>query len=44
MVIRNFEINGTEWVVVKLDNGTHAMPLVDWKKAYGYLHPERWEK
>lgn len=44
MIVGKFELNGNNWVVVKLENGTHTMPEVDWKKCYGQLHPERWNK
>lgn len=44
MVVGNFTVRGEEWVAVKLDGGTCTMPLKDWKRAYGYMHPERWKK
>ena len=44
MVIGNFTTNGTDYVVVKLKNATHVMSETDWRKTYGKLHPERWNK
>lgn len=44
MVVGKFTINGTDYVVVKMENATHVMPETDWKKCYGALHPERWNK
>ena len=44
MVVGNFKVNGTDYVVVKLENATHVMTETDWKKTYGTLHPERWKK
>lgn len=44
MVVGKFTTNGTDYVVVKLENATHVMPEVDWKKTYGKLHPERWNR
>ena len=44
MVVGNFKVNGTDYVVVKLENATHVMPETDWKKCYGKLHPERWNR
>lgn len=44
MVVGKFTVNGVYYVVVKLENATRVMPEVDWKKTYGRLHPERWNK
>lgn len=44
MVVGKFTVNGVYYVVVKLENATHVMPEVDWKKTYGRLHLERWNK
>lgn len=44
MVVGNFKVNGTDFVIVKLGNTVHVMPETDWKKTYGKLHSERWNK
>lgn len=44
MVTGKFTINGIDWVTVRLENGIHVMPETDWKKIYGKLHPERWNR
>lgn len=43
-VVGKFVVNGTDYVVVKMENATHVMPEMDWKKCYGGLHHERWNK
>ena len=44
MVVGKFTTNGTNYVVVKLENATHVMLETDWKNTYGKLHPERWNR
>ena len=44
MIVGKFTTNGTDYVVVKLENATHVMTEMDWRKTYGKLHPERWNK
>ena len=44
MIVGKFTTNGTDYVVVKLENATHVMLETDWKKTYGKLHPERWNR
>ena len=44
MEVGRFVTNGTDYVVVKLEKGTHVMTETDWKKCYGALHPEIWKK
>ena len=44
MVVSKFTINGTDYVVVKLENSAHIMIEKEWRRAYGSLHPERWKK
>lgn len=41
-----FILNGEAWVSVRiLNTGTAlTMPLKEWKRVYGNLHPERWKK
>lgn len=43
-LIREFMCNGTMMVIVRLEHGVHTMPLDEWKRTYGKLHPERWNK
>lgn len=42
-VISEFVCCGRQMVTVKLKNGTHVMPLDEWNRVYGKLHPERWK-
>lgn len=42
MVIGNFVVNGTEYVVIKMENAAHVISKSEWKTTYGKLHPERW--
>ena len=44
MIVGKFAINGTDYVVVKMESATHVMPKMDWKKVYGKLHPEKWNR
>ena len=44
MVVGNFVVNGVAYVVVRLENTSHVMSELDWKKCYGKLHPEKWKK
>lgn len=44
MVVGNFTVCGEEWVSVKLGGGVCTMPLKDWKRIYGWMHPERWNR
>lgn len=44
MIVSKFTINGTDYVVVKLENSVHIMTEKEWRRAYGCLHPERWKK
>lgn len=44
MILGKFTTNGVDYVVVKLENATHVMTEMDWKKTYGKLHPERWDR
>ena len=44
MIVGKFAINGTDYIVVKMESATHVMPEMDWKKVYGKLHPEKWNK
>ena len=32
MVVGKFAINGTDYVVVKMESATHVMPEMDWKR------------
>lgn len=43
-LIREFMCNGKQMVIIRIKNCVHTMPLDEWKRTYGKLHPERWNK
>ncbi len=42
-LIKEFECNGKEMVIVKTNCAAHVMDKEEWKKVYGRWHPERWK-
>lgn len=42
-VIREFECNGKEMVIVKTSGAAHVMDKEEWKKVFGQWHPEKWK-
>lgn len=44
MIIGKFTVGKEKHVVVKMDHAVHTMPESDWKRLYGCLHPEKWNK
>ncbi len=41
-LIKVFECNGKEMVIVKVTDAAHVMDKEEWKKVFGKWHPERW--
>ncbi len=42
-VIREFECNGKEMVIVKTSGAAHVMDKEEWKKVFNKWHSDRWE-
>lgn len=42
-LIKEFECNGKEMIIVKTKGATHVMDKEEWKRVFGKWHPERWE-
>jgi len=42
-LIKEFECNGKEMVIVKVNGAAHVMDKEEWKKVFGKWHPERWK-
>lgn len=42
MIIGKFVVNGTNYVVVKMENATHVMPEAEWGDMYVQLYSDRW--
>lgn len=43
-IIREFDTNGKNMVVVRMDGNAHVVEESELKWIYGCLHPERWKK
>ncbi len=42
-LIKEFECNGKEMVIVKTSGAAHVMDKEEWKKVFGQWYPERWK-
>ncbi len=42
-VIREFECNGKEMVIVKASGAAHIMDKEEWKQIFSKWHPSRWK-
>lgn len=43
-IIGKFIVNDKTYIVLKGYGATHVMPESEYKKIWGILHPEHWEK
>lgn len=42
-LVKEFECNGKEMVIVKISGAAHVMDKEEWKKVFGKWYPERWK-